>query len=454
MRGSVLPRETRLFLAGNTAAMIGNGLVIAFPLIYLHQVRAIALPVVGLLLTAGAVAGLLAVTVSGVLLDRLDARQVLIGIILGQAAAQVLLAWAHSAATAFPALCLYGATWAPMFPALATTIAKLTPNPQAQQRVFAINFTAQNAAIGVGTALGAAVADVHRPGTFQALFLANAVTCLIFAAVLTVLPTLRAAPVTGEPRAGYRHVLARPGLRLVMLASLLVAFTGYPAFDSGLPAYATVEAHVSAGVVAVALTVNTALIVLAQMFVLRRVRRARRSNALAVTGLILAVSWIVFGLAALPAAVTGRISLVFGFAALFALGETVLAPTISPLVNRLASDRLRGRANSLAALSLSLGFIICPALSTGLIAAGAAAVWIGLLSAGCLTLVAVAARLRRVLPSDQDYVTEKPATESAPATIVTGIALEDNDATARPRPTNRGRNDERHHRPDRVHPGR
>jgi MFS family permease len=414
MPAAAMPAVTRLFLAGNAVAMTGNGLVIAFTLIYLHQARGIALPVVGLLLAAAAAAGLLAVTVSGVLLDRLGARRVLTGIILGQAAAQVLLAWAHNAAIALPALLLYGATWVPMFPAIRTVIARLTPDPATQQRVFAINFTAQNAALGVGTVLGAAVANVRYPGSFQALFLANAASCLIFAAVLTFLPALRTARAKNEQRAGYRDVLAHPGLRLVLMASLILAFTGYPAFDSGLPAYASVEAHVSARVVALSLTVNTALIVLAQMFVLRRVRRARRSSALAVSGLILAVSWAVFGLAALPIAATGRIAFVFGFTALFGLGETVLSPTVNPLVNRLTDDRVRGRANSLTAFSYSLAFIICPAIATGLIAAGAAAVWIGLLCAGSLGTIAVGARLRRTLTSDEDHVTEAPATESEP----------------------------------------
>src|SRR6266567_3152388 len=108
MPAAAMPAATRLFLAGNAVAMTGNGLVLAFTLIYLHQARGIALPVMGLLLAAGAAAGLLAVTVSGILLDRLGARRVLTGIILGQA----LLAWAHNAATALPALLLYGATWA------------------------------------------------------------------------------------------------------------------------------------------------------------------------------------------------------------------------------------------------------------------------------------------------------------------------------------------------------
>lgn len=56
-----VPRATRLFLAGNTVSMAGTGLVIAFPLIYLHQVRGLALPVVGALLAVSAAAGLVVV---------------------------------------------------------------------------------------------------------------------------------------------------------------------------------------------------------------------------------------------------------------------------------------------------------------------------------------------------------------------------------------------------------
>jgi predicted MFS family arabinose efflux permease len=116
---------TRLFLAGNTVSMLGTGLVVAFTLIYLHQVRGIALPVVGGLLAAAGAAGLLVVPLAGILLDRIGARRVLTGILVGQAAAQVLLAWAHNAVTALPVLLPYGATWSPMFPALQTIIAGL-----------------------------------------------------------------------------------------------------------------------------------------------------------------------------------------------------------------------------------------------------------------------------------------------------------------------------------------
>ena len=57
---------TRLFLAGNTVSMLGTGLVVAFTLIYLHQVRGIDLPAVGGLLAAAGGAGLLVVPLAGI----------------------------------------------------------------------------------------------------------------------------------------------------------------------------------------------------------------------------------------------------------------------------------------------------------------------------------------------------------------------------------------------------
>ena len=266
-----LPRTTRLFLAGNTVSMVGTGLVLPFLLIYLHQVRGIALPVVGALLAGAAVAGLIVVPIAGALTDRLGARPVLVAIMLGQAIADVLFALAHNVETALPAVLLYGALWVPMFSALQTMIAGLTPDPVTQQRAFAINFTAQNAALGIGAAVAAAVvgAGAQNPTSFEALFLVNAASCLLFVAVLPFIHNPHRPRQRSEPKAGYRDVLAHPGLRLVLAASLLLAFVGYPAFDSGMPAFSTVVAHVSVRVVALSVTVNTALIVATQLLVLR-----------------------------------------------------------------------------------------------------------------------------------------------------------------------------------------
>lgn len=412
-----LSRPARLLIAGNTVSALGTGLVLPLNLIYLHQVRGIPLPVVGVLLTMSGAIGLVTVPLSGVLFDRVGARRVLTVLLAGQALAEAGLAWAHSAATAIPALLLFGASIGPTFPASITLQAGLSPQPALQQRAFAVNFTGVNAGIGVGSAVGAAVADVQHLASFQVLFLANALLCLTFAVVLTRLPNVRAPREADQARVGYRDVLAHRGLRTVLLATLVLAFTGYAALDSGLPAYATVEAHLSVHVVALSLAVNTAIIVGGQLFVLKLVRLLRRSQALAVVGLIWAVSWAVFGLSGLPFSPGARIACVFVFTALFGLGETFMAPTVSPLVNSLADDRVRGRANALASATYSIAFVVSPALSTGMIAAGLPVAWLGLLCAGCLGTTLLGVKLGRSLTPAQDRVEDDVpvAVEPVPA---------------------------------------
>lgn len=397
--------------------MVGNGLVVPFLLIYLHQVRGIALPVVGALLTAAAVAGLIVVPISGALIDRLGARPVLVAMLLGQAIAEVLFALAHSVETALPAALLYGAVWVPMLSTRQTMIAGLTPDPVTQQRTFAINFTAQNAALGIGAAVAAAVvgAGAENPTPFEALFLANAASCLLFVAVLPFIQNPRPPRPHGEPKAGYRDVLAHPGLRLVIVASLLLAFVGYPAFDSGLPAFSTVVAHVSIRVVGLSITVNTVFIVATQLLVLRLVRQLRRSVSVTLIGVIWAASWAVLGLSALPTMPVVRVACVLAFSALFGLGETFFSPTLGSLLNSLADDRIRGRANSISGFAFSLGFIASPAIVTGFIATGTAAMWIVLLCLLCLGTIGIGVTLGRKLTSEQDHVGTHGATLPGPA---------------------------------------
>lgn len=412
-----LPRSSWLLISGDAVSALGTGLVLPLTLIYLHQVRGIPLATVGLLLAASGAISLVAVPVAGIALDRLGGRTVLMVVLAGQAAGEGALALAHSVGTALPAIVLLGCSLGPAFPAFQTMLAGLNPEPAAQQRAFAVNFTGVNAGIGLGGAIGAAVVSISHPGSFQVLFGANALSCLIFAAIAARLPNIRGRTADGEPKASYREVLADRRLRTVLVAVLVLAFTGYAALDSGLPAYGTVEAGVSVHVIALSITVNTVIIVASQLGVLRLVRRLRRSRALAVIGLIWAAAWAIFGLSAVPAATAVRIGCVLVFGALFAVGETVMAPTTAPLLNSLADDRVRGRANALSSLAYSIAFVVSPAICASMIAAGLAAAWIGLLCLGCLGTVALGLRLGRQLGAGDDRLdAQDPAQpELAPA---------------------------------------
>jgi hypothetical protein len=333
-------------------------------------------------------------------------------ILLGQVVAEAGLAWAHNTLTALPVVLIYGATWAPMFGAISTMLNGLTREPDLQQRAFAVNFATQNMALGVGAAVAAVVIRAHHPGTFQVLFLANALSCLLFAALLPALPNLRRTKVVNETRVGYRYVLSQRGLRLMILASLLLAFTGPATFDSGLPAFASVADHISDHAIAVSFTIDTGVIVAIQMLMLRIVRRHRRSSALGAVGLIWAVSWAILGFGEVVDGPGWRIVILFAFVSLFAVGETVVAPTRNPLINALADDRIRGRANSISGFATSLMLIICPAMVTGLLAAHLEAVLIGLLCLGSFGIVLIAVRLRGILTAEQDFVNQPPVDQS------------------------------------------
>jgi MFS family permease len=347
----------------------------------------------------------------GALMDRLGARPVLSMILLGQVVDAMALAWAHDTLTAAPAVLLYGATWTPMIASISTMLNGLTGEPALQQRAFAVNFATQNMALGIGAAVAGVVVKTHHPGTFQVLFLANGLSSLLFVVVLRALPNLRRTKAVGETRIGYRYVLSHRGLRLMILASLLLGFIGPGSFDTGVPAFSSLAAHISFHAIALSFTVNTGVIVAIQMFVLRVVRRHRRSAALAATGLIFAVSWALLGFAEVVDGPGWRVVILFAFVSLFAVGETILAPTRNPLINALADDRIRGRANSISSLSASIAMIVSPAIVTSLLGAHLGGVWIALLCLSSLGVVIIAVRLRGTLTVEQDLVKQSPVAE-------------------------------------------
>jgi MFS family permease len=396
-----LPPAARRFIATVAVARFGTGLTLPFTLILLHEVRGIPLPTVGLLLAFPGVVGLAAVPVGGALIDRLGARPVLTGCLVLQAAGNAVLAFATSPATALPALLLLGLGLGPSFPASSALLNGLVEGPLQVQRAFGLQFTALNASIGVGGLVGAVVVDVERAATFEVLYLVNAAAVLFQAGLLPKEAGQRHHAAEDEDKPSYREALADPVLRRVCLVTLALALTGYAALDSGFPAFARVEGDISPSVIALSLVANTTIIVAGQLLVLRLIAGRRRSSALAVGAALWALSWASLGL--VPGLDDGtRIAMVLLFGGLFGVGETFSAPTLQPLVNGIATDRLRGRYNALSGLMFSIGFVVAPAVSGFMIGHGLGTAWLaGMVALGVLAAV-VSARLARALTPEQD----------------------------------------------------
>lgn len=395
-----LPPAARRFIATVVISRFGSGLTLPYTLIFLHEVRHLTLPTVGLLLAVPGVVGLIAIPVSGALVDRVGARQVLVACQLLQAAACVGIAFGTTVPALVPAMVLLGLGLGPSFPAGAALLSGLVVGPEQTSRAFGLNFTGLNAAIGVGALVGSFVVDVDRPGTFVVLFLGNAITSVAQALLLPA--EAPRVPHDAELAApSYKEALADPLLRRLCVVSLLLALTGYAALDSGVPAFARIEGDVSLAVIGWMTVVNTVVIVSGQLLILRLLAGKRRSTALGVAAGLWALSWLLLGLLPYGDSATG-IAVVLSFAALFGVGEMFMAPTLQPLVNSLASNRLRGRYNALSGLMFSIGFVAAPAISSGLIGHGHGLTWIVGMAAGGLIAAWIALRLRRALTDEQD----------------------------------------------------
>jgi MFS family permease len=398
-----LPRPARRLLGATTLSALGNGLVLPFLVVYLHDVRGLPTSVAGLVVAWQALVGFVLAPLGGALIDRVGPRPVLlVGPVL-MAAGVVVMGLARTPGQAFAAASLLAVGSAGLWPGGATLMARLVSDEQ-RQRAFGIQFMLLNLGIGVGGLVAGLVVDVDRPRTFELLYFADAVTFLGFAAVIATMggvggPLPRTA---GAADGGYREVLRDRAMLRIAVVSLVMLTCGYGAIEIGYPAFATQIADVSPRLVAFGFVGNTLTIVLGQLYVIRLLEGRSRSRTIALVGVVWALSWTLLGLSGLATQPVLVAALVLGTPVLFAVGETLWQPVLPALVNELAPDQLRGRYNALASLTWAVAGMLGPALAGLLIGAGQASTWVVLVVGGSLLASALALRLRRVLSPVQD----------------------------------------------------
>jgi MFS family permease len=413
-----LPREGKLLLSVVVFEFIGTGLVLPFHVIYLHEVRDIPLSHVGLLLGLPPLVGFLVVGPGGSAIDRFGARHILMIALALQVVSNTLLAFSSTELMASGALLLSGIAFGVTWPGFQTLIANVVP-VELRQRYFGVNFTLLNLGIGIGGIVGGFLVDVDDLMTFQAIYLADAVSYL--PALLLMLVPLR--HVAGRPdhheeavgeKVGYLAVARRPAVGTLMLLSFVSSYVGYSQLNAGMPAFARAVGEVSTRGLGLAFAANTLVIVVLQLFVLQRIEGRRRTRVIAVMGVVWAFSWLFLGMTGFVSGTVGATLLLAACASVFAFGETLLQPTIPALVNELAPDHLRGRYNALSSGTFQLAAIIAPPVAGLLVDHGLGAVYIGSLVAGCLLCAVIAvARLEPQLSPEVNGVrarrTDDPA---------------------------------------------
>ena len=399
-----LPTSGRWLLSTTAVSTLGRGMTLPFTVIYIHEVRGVPLDVAGLLMGLIAVVALLVTIPVGSLTDRLGARVVVVAGNVAQLLGAVVLAFATTVPALVVAVTLLGVSFGVGWPAFNAMIASIVSG-RLRTQYFGINFALVNLGIGIGGVVSGFLTDVDRPGTFTAIFLADAACMLVPIALL--LGPLR--HVAGRPEqapaassgggVGYLAILRNPAVVWITLLTFLTSFVGYGQMEAGFPAFARQVSEVSTRTIGLAFAANTAVIVGCQFFVLRRIDGHRRTRAfLALVGLWVA-AWLVLGATGLVAGTLAAALGVVVFHVLFGLGETVLQPTVPAIVNDLASERDRGRFNAVSAGAFQVGAIAAPVVAGWMLDRRLGGAFIAMLL-GCLGLVAVLAIAleRRISP--------------------------------------------------------
>jgi MFS family permease len=413
---AALPTEGRWLLSTVAVQTLGRGLTLPFTVIYLHEVRGFDLGLSGALMSLIAISGLVVTGPGGSLTDRYGARAVLLGGLVAMIVGNVVLAFATTPPVAALALVLVGFNFGVSWPAFNALIAAVVTG-DLRQRYFGVNFALVNLGIGVGGIVGGLYVDVSDPSTFTAIFLGDAASALIpMALLLGPLRHVHGRAEQPEETSGgtYLEILKQPAVRWLSAVTFLGVFVGYGQFEAGFPGFARQVAEVSTRTIGVAFAVNTAVIVLVQFLVLSRISGRRRTRVMVVMGIVWALAWLVAGAAGLvPGSVLASLG-VLAFMGVFALGETLMQPTIPAIANDLASDHTRGRYNAINAGAFQGGAITGPVVAGLLLDHDLAAVYIGLMVVGCLTICAMAGALeRRIPPAVNGVVGKAPA--GAPA---------------------------------------
>lgn len=394
-----LPPAVRTLQVGGLFNAFGNGAVLPFALIYLHNIRGISLTTAGLVLAANAFVSLLAGPFSGPLVDRVGGRRVLALALVLLAAGFGSYVLVHHPWQAFVAATITGLGNGFFWPAQSTLIAGLTPQP-IRHLAFATQRVVMNLGVGLGALAGGLIASAEHPWTFTVLFVFDAITFLAYLGVLyAFIPAPELSGRTEGSRPGsYRQVLANRAFMVVIGLNSLFILGGFAGFEL-LPVYAKNEAGVSESAIGVVFFVNTAVIVLAQLPISSMSEGRRRMPVLGLLGLTWAASWLLVPVAGLRLDGYTAALLLAGAMALFAIGECLHGAVHAPLVVDLAEPHLYGRYMALSALSWSVGFALGPALGAPLLDRWPSALWVALAGI-CLVTGVLALAAERVLPRD------------------------------------------------------
>jgi MFS family permease len=354
-----LPRTVYVLELGALVNAFGNGVVLPFLLIYLHNVRGIPFGLAGSAAAVQSAAALASGFLGGTLSDRLGPKRVLLAALTVMTVAFALMPLIRTAWEAFAIYTLWGIGSGSFWPSQSALLASLTPALR-RAPAYALQRLAMNLGVALGGVVGGLIASVGRPETFTVLF---AINCVTFLGYMIVLARVR-APALHEERLGgsWRAVL---GDRVFTKFTLLNAAFMTAAISLAvelLPAFAKNVTGISEQEVGIVFALDAVGVVLFQLPVVKLVEGRSRMRGLALMGLLWASSFLAVWAAGSWARATAAFGILAGAMLVFAVGECLHGAIQAPLSVDLAPPQLVGRYLAASSISWQIGWIVGPAV--------------------------------------------------------------------------------------------
>jgi len=354
-----LPRTVYVLELGALVNAFGNGVVLPFLLIYLHNVRGISFGLAGSAAAVQSAAALGSGFLGGTLSDRLGPKRVLLGALAVMTVAFALMPLIRTALDAFAIYTLWGIGSGAFWPSQSALLASLTPAAR-RAPAYALQRLAMNLGVALGGVVAGLIASVGRPETFTVLFAINCVTFLGYMLVLTRVraPALHAERLGGSWRAVlYDRVFTRFTLlnAAFMTAAISLAVELLPAFAKNVSGISEQE-------VGIVFALDAVGVVLFQLPVVKLVEGRSRMRGLALMGLLWASSFLAVWAAGSWTRVTAAFGILCGAMLVFAVGECLHGAIQAPLSVDLAPPQLVGRYLAASSISWQIGWIVGPAV--------------------------------------------------------------------------------------------
>lgn len=358
-----LPGALWLLLAGAFLNRFGT-FVLPFLVLYLTS-RGFSAAQAGLALSAYGLGNFAAALLGGPLADRIDRRNTIAISMTSSAGMMLALSQAHRLPVLL-ALTLCAGVCADLFrPAAAALVVDLCPPAQrlTGQALYRL-------ASHLGFAAGPVTAGLLVTRSFTWLFVADAVTSLLFGGIaITLLPRIaRHVAPPGPERPWLATAFADRRFVRFLVAVLAITVVTHQ-MDATLPLHVVAAGH-AASTFGLLASINGALIVAFEVSLTVVTRRFPERTVMAVGYLMTGIGFALTAVAMTTLALGATI-------ALWTFGEMISAPVAGAYLATLAPPHLRGRYMGLLTAAWSLALILGPALGTLVFATSEAALWWG-----------------------------------------------------------------------------